>query len=88
MLAATSALGVLVAGGFAVAGARNPQSFGDLGAVVVLMFSLIPSMLALGIAYVQGRLRWVPRWQTWTTVALAALAPVVHLVLLTVNLFA
>ena len=88
LLAALGAAGVLVAGMFALDGARNPQSFGDLGAVVTLMFALIPSMVALVVAYIQGRGRWVPRWQTWTTVVLAALAPVTHLVLLTSNLVA
>ena len=88
LLAATGAAGVLVAGVFALEGARNPQSFGDLGAVVTLMFALIPSSAALIIAYVQGRGRWVPRRQTWTTVVLAALAPLTHLVLLASNLVA
>ena len=44
LLAVVGAVGVALAGVYAVDGARNPQSFGTLGAVVVLMYSLIPSL--------------------------------------------
>ena len=76
LLAASGAVGVVVARVSDVEGARNPQSFGTLGAVVFLMFSLVPSLLALPVAIVQARRGWAPRWRTRTTVVLAALAPV------------
>jgi hypothetical protein len=84
VLAAVGAVGVVVAGVYAVDGSRNPQSFGTLGAVVVLMYSLVPSLPALVVGIVQARRGWAPRWRSRTTVALAALAPVVTATLLLV----
>ena len=84
LLAVVGALGVAVAGVYAVDGARNPQSFGTLGAVVVLMYALVPSLPALVAGIVQARRGWAPRWRSRTTVVLAALAPVATAVLLLV----
>ena len=84
LLAAVGAAGVLVAGVFAVEGARNPQSFGTLGAVVVLMFALVPSVLALVVGYRAGPTRLGTARALATTVVLAALAPAATAVLLLV----
>ncbi|WP_157453981.1 hypothetical protein [Cellulomonas sp. Root485] len=84
LLAVVGAAGVVVAGIYAVDGARNPQSFGTLGAVVVLMYSLVPSLLALPVGIAQARRGWAPRWRSSTTVVLAALAPVATAVVLLV----
>jgi hypothetical protein len=72
---------------YAVQGARDPQSFGDLGAAVVLMFSLVPSVLALPVGIVQARQGRAPRWRSRSVVVLAALAPVATVGLLLRNLF-
>ncbi|GEK21798.1 hypothetical protein [Cellulomonas xylanilytica] len=82
VLAVVGATGAVVAGVFAVEGARNPQSFGTLGAVVLLMASLIPSVPALVAGIVQARQGRAPRWRNRTTVVLAALAPAAAVVLL------
>lgn len=84
LLAVVGATGVVLAAVFAVEGARDPQSFGTLGAVALLMSSLVPSLPALAIAFVQARRGWAPRARTRTTIVLAALAPVVMVVLLLV----
>ena len=84
LLAVVGAVGVVVAGAYAVEGAQDPQSFGTLGAVVVLMYSLIPSVPALVAGIVQDRRGWAPRWRSRTTIVLAALAPAATVVLLLV----
>ena len=84
LLAVVGTAGVVLAAVYAVEGARNPQSFGTLGAVVVLMSSLIPSLVALPVGIVQARRGWAPRWRSRTTIVLAALAPVVTAVLILV----
>jgi len=76
LLAAAGAVGLVLAVVSYVEGVRDPQSFGLLGAVVYLMFALIPSLLALVVAFVQARQGGAPRWRTRTIVVLAALAPV------------
>ena len=85
LLAVVGAAGVVAAGIYAVDGARNPQSFGTLGAVVVLMYSLVPSLLALPVGIAQARRGWAPRERWLSTVALAALAPAATLILLLVS---
>jgi hypothetical protein len=84
LLSIVGAAGVALAGVYAVDGARNPQSFGTLGAVVVLMSALIPSLPALVAGIVQARRGWAPRWRWLSTVVLAALAPAATVVLLLV----
>jgi hypothetical protein len=80
VLAIVGAAGVVLAGVYALEGARDPQSFGTLGAVVLLMFALVPSVPALVVGSVQARRGWAPRWRTRSTLALAALAPAGFLV--------
>jgi len=75
LLAVAGAVGLVLAVGSYVEGVRDPQSFGMLGAVVYLMYALVPSLLALPVAIVQARRGWAPRWRTRSTVVLAALAP-------------
>jgi hypothetical protein len=75
LLAVAGAVGFVLAIASYAEGLRNPQSFGLLGAVVYLMYALIPSLLALPVAIVQARRGWAPRWRTRTTVVLAVLAP-------------
>jgi hypothetical protein len=88
VLAIVGATGVLAAGLFAVEGARDPQSFGDLGAVVLLTYSLIPSVPALVVAIVQARRGSGAPGRTRATVVLAALAPAVFLLVVVANLVA
>ena len=88
LLAAVGAAGVVVAGCTPSRAPANPQSFGTLGAVVVLMYALVPSLLALVVGIVQARRGWAPRWRSRTTVVLAALAPVATAVLLVCALVA
>lgn len=87
LLAVVSAVGAVLAVVYAVDGIRNPQGFGDLGAVVVLMFSLVPSLLALPVGIVQARGGRAPRWRALSTVVLASLAPLATIGLLLRNLF-
>ena len=76
LLAVAGAVGFVLAIGSYIEGVRDPQSFGVLGAVVYLMYALIPSLLALPVAILQARQGWAPPWRSRTTVVLAALAPV------------
>ena len=76
VLATLGAVGAVLAGASAIDGARNPESFGTLGAVALVMFSSIPSAVAMLIALVQGANGWASRGRTRTTVTLAALAPI------------
>ncbi|WP_210768257.1 hypothetical protein [Cellulomonas humilata] len=87
-LAALGAGGVAFAASYAMQGARNPQSFGDLAAVVLLMCSVVPSLLALPVAIVQSRRKWGPTWRTRTTAALACVAPASIAVLALGSVFA
>ncbi|KQR17399.1 hypothetical protein [Cellulomonas sp. Leaf334] len=82
LLAVAAAVGAVLAVVYAVEGFRNPQGFGDLGAVVVLMVSLVPALPALVAGIVQARRGWAPRWRWLSTVVLAALAPAATVVLL------
>ena len=84
LLAVAGAVGLALAIGSFVEGVRDPQSFGTLGAVVYLMYALVPSVLALLVAILQARRGWAPRWRTRSTVVLAALAPVAMVTLLLV----
>ncbi|WP_421742684.1 hypothetical protein [Cellulomonas sp.] len=81
VLAGIAAVGVAVAASAAIQGARDPQSWGDLVAAVLVVYALVPSVLALVVAIVQARRGWAPRWRTRTTLVLAALAPVAAAVL-------
>lgn len=84
LLAVAGAVGLALAIASYVAGVTDPQSFGVLGAVVYLMYALVPSVLALPVAILQARRGWAPRWRTRSTVVLAALAPVAMVALLLV----
>ncbi|WP_421735576.1 hypothetical protein [Cellulomonas sp.] len=76
VLAAVAAVAVALAVVQFVEGARDPQSWGALGGVVLLMYSLVPAVVALPVGIVQARRGSGPRWRTrWTTV-LGAVAPV------------
>ncbi|WP_315092899.1 hypothetical protein [uncultured Cellulomonas sp.] len=92
VLAVAGAVGLGLAIASYVEGVRDPQSFGVLGAVVYLMYALVPSVLALPVGILQARRGWAPRWRTRSTVVLAALAPVAMVALLLVvaigNVFA
>jgi len=81
VLAGLGAVGVVVAGLYAVQGSRDPQSWGDLVAAVLVVYALVPSVPALVVAIVQARRGWAPSWRTRTTVVLAALAPLAAAVL-------
>ena len=81
VLAGIAAVGVAVAASAAIQAARDPQSWGDLVAAVLVVYALVPSVLALVVAIVQARRGWAPRWRTRTTFVLAALAPVAAAVL-------
>jgi hypothetical protein len=87
LLSVVAAVGAVLAVVYAVEGVRNPQGFGDLGAVVVLMFSLVPSLLALPVGIVQARHGRAPRLRALSTVLLASLVPVAVICLLLRNLF-
>jgi len=73
LLAAVGAFGLVMAVASYVQGVRDPQSFGTLGAVVYLMYALVPSVLALPVGIVQGRRGRAPRWRSRSTVVLASL---------------
>lgn len=85
LLAVVAAVGVMLAAVAAVSALLDPQSFGALGAVALLMYALIPSLLALPVAIVQRRRGWAPRGRARTTIILASLAPVAVWGLLMVN---
>ena len=84
VLAVVGAAATALAVASYVDGVRDPQSFGTLGAVVYMMYALVPSVLALPVAIVQARRGWAPRWRSRSTVVLAALAPATTVVSLLV----
>lgn len=84
VLAVVSAIGAVLAIGAKADAARNPESFSDLGAVVLLMFSAVPAAVALLVAMVQAGKGWAPPWRSRTTVALALLAPICFIALVIV----
>ncbi|MEZ0446356.1 hypothetical protein [Cellulomonas sp. ICMP 17802] len=87
LLAGLAAVGAGLAASYAVDGARDPQSWGDLAAAVVLLYSTVPALVALPVAVVQARRGWAPPWRTRTTLVLAALAPVGLVALVVVSAF-
>ncbi|MBO3085995.1 hypothetical protein [Cellulomonas fengjieae] len=84
-LAVAGAVGVVLAVASAVSAVQDPQSFGALGAVALLVYALVPSLLALPVGIVQARRGWSSRGRARTTIVLASLAPVAVWGLLMVN---
>lgn len=75
VLAVVAAAGAVLAADAAIDNARDPQTWGDLAAVVILMVAAVPAVLALFVGIVQAGRGWGPRWRTRSTVALASLVP-------------
>ena len=62
-------------------GSPRPAVLGRPRGAVLVVYALVPSVLALVVAIAQARRGWAPRWRTRTTFVLAALAPVAAAVL-------